>query len=166
VSWLIERFACMRRHRPFYCSNTDKTQCVEFTSILRSEAEDLFLSGSVDLVLTAHEHNMEATYPVYQGNVTQTNFNSPKGFASNAGSFVDYLSRRFCLLAMFAAPVYVVNGAGGNREGNDMPAGAAWTAFRSSAVGFGYITVAGPHSLTYDFVAANGTTLYSFEITK
>ena len=72
-----------------------------------------------------------------------------------------------CLLnSCAAAPVYVVNGAGGNREGNELPKGAAWSAWRSQEVGFGYIVVAGPHSLTYNFVAANGTTLHNFEITK
>lgn len=60
-----------------------------------------------------------------------------------------------------------MNGAGGNREGNELPKGQDWTAFRSAEVGFGYITVAGPSSLTYEFMAANGTTsLYSFTITK
>ncbi len=64
------------------------------------------------------------------------------------------------------APVYVVNGAGGNREGNDLPHGQDWTAFRSAEVGFGLISISGPSSLTYDFVAANGTSLWSFTITK
>ena len=65
-----------------------------------------------------------------------------------------------------AAPVYIVNGAGGNREGNDLPDGASWTSFRSREVGFGYITITGSSSMLYQFVAANGTTLYEINITK
>ena len=62
--------------------------------------------------------------------------------------------------------MYVVNGAGGNREGNQDPDPASWVAFHSAEIGFGYMTISGASSLLYEFVAANGTTLFQFEITK
>ena len=63
------------------------------------------------------------------------------------------------------APVYVVNGAGGNRESQSLPGPAAWSKFESAEVGFALITAAGK-SLTYSFLAANGTALDTFVMTK
>ncbi len=165
------------------------------------QAEGLLKSNGVDLVINAHEHNMEATYPVFNGTVTSTDYKQPAGtgvvccivVAVDAPDAPDALAavaapavavppavavadvvvvvfvstgRLYLLPACFPAPVYVVNGAGGNREGNDMPDGAVWTAFRSKDVGFALITVTGSQSLLYEFVAANGTTVWEFEITK
>lgn len=136
--WLI-----VGGHRPFYCSNDDKTQCGIFTSVLRYQAEHIIAGAGVDLVITAHEHSYERTWPTYNATVTATDYSSP------------------------TAPVYVVQGAGGNREGNDLPAGGTpWSAFRSSSVGYAVVEVPGPESLTYTFFLANGTALDTFTITK
>ena len=35
--------------------------------------------GKVDLVIQAHEHDMEATYPLYHNITVQRDFTSPKG---------------------------------------------------------------------------------------
>ena len=113
-------------HRPFYCT----AGCEEFhvgAPILRKLAEEVLLDGGVDLAVQAHVHDWERTWPVARGVPTQTNYSRP------------------------SAPVYVTNGAGGNREGNDTPKGGeAWCppaapghAPRSRAVGFGVLRVAG-----------------------
>ena len=61
---------------------------------------------------------------------------------------------------------YVVNGAGGNREGNADPQAEDWVAFRSADRGFGRITITGATELQYQFVQNNGTVLDEFTITK
>lgn len=130
-------------HRPLYCSNSDKTQCGTFTAVLRYQAENIIAGAGVDLVITAHEHSYERSWPTFNGTVTATDYVSP------------------------AAPVYVVQGAGGNREGNDMPAGGTpWSAFQSSSVGYAVIEVPGPETLTYTFFLANATALDTFTISK
>lgn len=131
-------------HRPFYCSNPgNKVQCTTFAGILRNLAESALVSNAVDLGIQCHEHSMEATYPVSKSVPTSTNYTDP------------------------TAPVYVVNGAAGNREGNEEPSGQQpWSAWHSREFGFGRVTVAGPGSLTYEFVAANGTSLHSVELVK
>lgn len=81
---------------------------------LRAEAEDMFFQHKVDLVLSGHVHSYERTYPVY--NNTKLN----------------------------EGPVYVVQGASGNREGNrgswpdPLP---EWSASHSSEVGYAVMTV-------------------------
>ncbi len=129
-------------HRPLYCSNHDKTQCKTFASLLRSKAEGTFNANGVDLVIQAHMHGYERSWPLKDGVVVAQNYTNP------------------------TAPVYVVNGAGGNREGNTLPRGEAWTAFRTQDVGYARLTVTSA-SLEYEFVdAANGTTLDAFTITR
>jgi len=49
----------------------------------------------VDVVFTAHKPNYERLWPLSQGGVPVHSYNNP------------------------GAPVYIVNGAGGNREGTD-----------------------------------------------
>jgi len=128
-------------HRPFYCSDNDKTQCGSFSAILRAQGEALLVAGKADLVITAHEHGYQRSLPLLNGSIAaQTYADCP-------------------------APVYVVNGAGGNRESQDLPAPAAWSKYESAEVGFATIVAAGPR-LTYSFLAANGTTLDEFALTK
>lgn len=38
-------------HRPFYCSDNDKTQCTSFSATLRGQGEALLNAGKVDLVI-------------------------------------------------------------------------------------------------------------------
>ncbi|RYG52351.1 hypothetical protein EON67_01415 [archaeon] len=130
-------------HRPLYCSNTAKMDCEVFASILRFQCESTFVSSHVDLVLGAHMHGYERAWPTIDGVPVSSNYTSP------------------------AAPVYVVNGAAGNREGNKLPKGAVWSAFQSNAVGYGYLQFAGAHSMTYSFIeSATGNVLDTFTITK
>ena len=117
-------------------------QCGLFAAWLRYLAEDTFYNAGVDLVIQCHEHSMERSFPIYKGKVLQTNYTDAP------------------------APVYVVNGAGGNREGNANPHQEPWVGFHSGDRGFARITIAGSQSLQYMFVENNGTVLDSFTITR
>jgi hypothetical protein len=139
--WIIAQL-----HRPLYCSNPKNQDCALFASTLRLWLENLFAKYHVDLVLTSHRHNYERTFPMYQNVPTATNYVNP------------------------LAPVYIVNGAGGNREGQ-MGWGAAdqprWCASRLLAVGYGMLTVVDDKRLQWNFIAsANNSVIDSFEITR
>jgi hypothetical protein len=84
-------------HRPLYCTSDPDLQCNTFAKLMRDFLEKDFYDSKTDLVITGHMHHWERTWPVYKGVVAQQNYTNP------------------------TAPTYLVNGAGGNREGNDMP---------------------------------------------
>lgn len=150
AAWLI-----VGAHRPNYCTNggwnSSNKDCHIMADILREQIEDAFYSNKVDLSLAAHMHGMEASYPTYKAQPVSTSFaNAP-------------------------APVYIVNGAAGNREGNDDPrADAPWSlpGSNTAAWGYGLITIAGSStpgasSLKYVFVSSlNGTALVTLTLTK
>ncbi len=115
-----------------------------FAQLLRAEAESLLVAHQADLVITAHMHGYERTFPVAYENPTATNYLFP------------------------ASPVYVVNGAGGNRESNDRPrADKPWSAgVPTGEIGYARMTVT-PNELAYTFIlAVNGTQHDSFVIVK
>lgn len=137
-------FVITAGHRPLYCSNPgNKIQCTTFAALLRATAEDLLHANHVDIHIQCHEHDMERSWPTYKGTPTAMNYSSP------------------------SAPVYVVNGAGGNREGNShFESTNPWSAWSSGETGYGMLRVSSSSALSYDFVASNGTVLDSFTITK
>jgi len=101
-------------HRPMYCSNDDGDECTKNTSLVRIDLEPLFNKYGVDLILEAHEHSYERMWPVYNGVVTQFDYNNPK------------------------APVHIITGCAGCNEdlgvcvnGISGPKGP-WSAFRAS----------------------------------
>ena len=123
-------------HRPFYCTNggykSSNKDCNAMADVLRGQVEDLLRNGGVQLELSSHMHGYERSLPVYKGAVTP------------------------------GATVHIVNGAGGNREGNDNPRGdAPWSApgAHSGAFGYGLLTIA-PKSLRYDFVLSSNNTVF------
>ena len=65
-------------HRPFYCSS-DSNDCEVVASDLRALLEGLINEYHIDVVLQAHKHNYERTYPVYNNQVLQTNYEDPLG---------------------------------------------------------------------------------------
>lgn len=87
-------------HRPLYCSNHGGQDVPEGNYLLRALAEEAFITHGVDLVVQGHLHDYERSYPLRYGFATQHNYSSPTN-----------------------APIYVVNGAAGNREGNSNPPG-------------------------------------------
>jgi len=139
-------------HRPFYCSNPGPADIRNGQALLRRKAEDILNEGGVDLVLQAHVHDYERTLPVRNGAPTATNYTSP------------------------AAPVYVVNGAAGNREANARaPGNESWSPAADPAAGvvplmhdisYGVVTVASTSLRFQQFFAANGTAFDTFTITK
>jgi len=132
-------------HRPVYCANGDDLQCGILTDTLQSALDSLFVDQHVDLVLTAHMHNMQRTWPTTLGVPVQFDYDSP------------------------TAPVYVVNGAAGNREGQSrhwkdpLP---PWLAWKSEEYGYSHLTIS-PNALTFQFIAdATGEVIDQFIITK
>ncbi|PRP87670.1 putative purple acid phosphatase 20-like [Planoprotostelium fungivorum] len=67
--------------------SNDDIACKGQAQQLRDALEDVFYNGTVDLVIQAHKHAYERTAPVYKNQMKK------------------------------GAPVYIVNGVGGNREG-------------------------------------------------
>eukprot|EP00605_Chrysophyceae_sp_TOSAG23-4_P000613 GSChrysophyteH1.ASY1.ANO1.690.1 assembled CDS len=111
-------------HRPLYCSN-DK-QCTGykegFVNKLTKQAEDIFYSNQVDLCLTGHVHAYERSFPTYQSKAVTQDLSAPT----------------------YSAPIYIVQGASGNREGNkhSWPEPApAWSASHSGDIGYGIMTI-------------------------
>lgn len=127
-------------HRPLYCTSTRHTECGTFAQWLRDWLEELFHEYKVDLVITAHMHNYERTTPLYKSQA------QPEG----------------------SAPVYIVNGAAGCREGlssfADNP--PAWSASRIHDMGYGLMSVT-MDSLSWKFyISADNSVADSFVLTK
>jgi hypothetical protein len=130
-------------HRNLYCSNSDELQCGIFAKILRDLLEDIYYKYKVDLVIAAHKHDYERMTPVYQG----------KGYPGYNTA---------------VAPVYVVNGVGGNREGTThFPATKpSYVVTRDSQWGYAVVT-ANATALHWSFYESAANTLFDeFTITK
>lgn len=100
-------------HRPMYCS--DDMNCGDRADKLKKEAEDIFYNNKVDLVITGHIHSYERTYPVYKNQIYEVG----------------------------QAPIHVMQGASGNREGNKGGYGTlqAYSAAHSVDIGYGIMSV-------------------------
>jgi hypothetical protein len=74
----------------------------------------------INLVLNGHVHSYERTFPVFNWSATQLDYSEP------------------------SSTVHIVQGASGNREGNDrFPADLpVFSAGRSSQIGFGLLSIA------------------------
>jgi len=125
--WLIV-FA----HRPLYCSEEPTSlnpDCTGFAEYLRERLENLLVKYKVDLVFTAHRHNYERMWPVYNSQPVKT-YNNP------------------------GLPVYIVNGAAGNREGleplNDVNP-PSYSAARVVDFGYAVLKIFNSTVLTHDF---------------
>lgn len=127
-------------HRPLYCTSTRHTECGTFAQWLREWLEDLFHEYKVDVVVTAHMHNYERTTPLYKSQV------QPAG----------------------QAPVYIVNGAAGCREGlsSFAPNPPDWSASRVLDMGYGLMSVT-MNSLSWKFyTSADNKVADSFTLSK
>ena len=136
-------------HRPLYCTNgnwkSSDKDCFTAAGVLRGQIEASFISAKVDILLTAHMHGYERTVPVANS------------------------------IPTVGATTYIVNGAGGNRESNDNPAGdAPWSVpgAHFADIGYGLMTIVtsptpGASWLQYQFIrSADGTVLDMVNITK
>ena len=110
--------------------------------------EDVVFQNGVDIVIGAHLHNYERTYPVYQESAVQTNYSSP------------------------SAPVYAVVGTGGNKEGtqgNFQTPAPGWSVESSRLAEWGYVLMEadGASSLQWQFISSTtGEVMDEFTITK
>jgi 3',5'-cyclic AMP phosphodiesterase CpdA len=104
-----------------YCSDDSECDLTDSPAArLRSEVEEIFNEFSVDLVLTGHVHSYERLFPTYNGTAVSKSYVSP------------------------TAPVYILQGASGNREGNkgSYPAELPdFSAAHATDVGYGLMTV-------------------------
>ena len=115
-------FLVVHHHRPLYCSNEGSCTHDGKVNKLTKQGEDLFFNSQVDLSISGHVHEYERTFPVYQSKLVSTDLSS----------------------ATYNAPMYIVQGASGNREGNKggWPETVAdWSAGHSETVGYGILTV-------------------------
>jgi acid phosphatase type 7 len=126
-------FVIVHFHRPMYCSNSDACSN-KGGDRLKAQAESMFYQQHVNLVLTGHVHSYERTYPVWNDTATQFTYDAP------------------------AAPVYILQGGSGNREGNDgFPDNApSWSAAHEASVGFGIMTVS-KDSIDFSFYASRSS---------
>lgn len=152
VAWLVNDLSMVDRsrypwiilfgHRPFYCSNSDSHQnldsdCGEFATYLRDQIEDAFNKYKVDVIFTAHKHNYERLWPVKPGGTPVHTYNNP------------------------GAPVYIINGAGGNREGtvNRHQPNNNWSVQFLAQWGYMIISVYNDTVMDLDFYAADNNQL-------
>lgn len=132
-------------HRPLYCC-----ECRDILSdILRSQGEPAFYQAKVDIHFSGHQHNYQRTYPVYKSEVVNTTFDNPM------------------------APVYVLNGAAGNREGQmGFHKNEAYLVNGSSAYGLSYVTYVADEqtrvaTINFQFInSVTGNVDDSFVLTK
>jgi hypothetical protein len=123
-------------HRPMYCSNLDRDDCTTPMSVVRAGFESLFFEAGVDIILEAHEHSYERLWPVYNETVTAQDYVNP------------------------VAPVHLVSGTAGCREGTDPMLGpkGPWSAFRSwsaSRHGYGRLEVVNATHVHWEQVIAD-----------
>ena len=139
-------------HRPLYCTNHHGQDVPHGNGVLRSQIEQILIEHRVDLVLQAHEHGYERSWPTAHGTPAQHNYTSP------------------------AAPVYIVNGAGGNREANELPPGdQPWAATvtpssglspQTAKISYGLITVTGAQLKYEQFDSMGNTLIDTFTLSK
>ncbi|KAM4696394.1 LOW QUALITY PROTEIN: acid phosphatase type 7 [Rhinophrynus dorsalis] len=112
-------------HRPMYCSNYDKDDCLQHETVVRRGIFDgqfglrgLFYKYGVDLEIWAHEHSYERLWPVYNYTVYK---GSPEAPYTNP-----------------PAPVHIITGSAGCKERLDpfFPLHRAWSAVRIEDYGF------------------------------
>lgn len=110
------RFSIVTMHRPLYCTpcHGGTVDCGVYAQWIRDRLEDTFITHKVPLVTFGHLHNYERTYPVRHDVLSTMNLTNP------------------------TAPMYLVNGAAGNKEGQASfhTQHKPWSAVRSVDVGF------------------------------
>ena len=131
-------------HRPLYCSNDGEcTQSADEPNRLTQQAEELLNQHQVDMVLYGHVHSYERMSHIYKGQ---------KVDLPEDGSY--------------AAPVYILQGASGNREGNrasfpveNVP---EWSLAHSAELGYATListAAQGGSSLKWSFYRASDNLL-------
>lgn len=111
-------------HRPLYCS-TDSTSCSKEAPYFRELIENVLNQYHVDIVIQAHKHNYERTYPVFRNNVQSTSYVNPN------------------------APAYFVIGTGGKNKDEDWEDPLPdWSA--AQELKYGYMLMSAPDAYSID----------------
>jgi len=133
LSWIF-----VSGHRPVYSLHEQKNGVpTGSATALQTAVEALFNLYGVDIYFCGHVHSYERQWPTVN-NVPQKSYNNPR------------------------APVYIVNGAGGNIEGvtkytDDTP--ADWNVVHQSVWGLGELTVYNASHVHWEFFEADNSTL-------
>ena len=147
--WVIAHF-----HRPLYCSNDGACYKNGTPNKLAKQAEDMFYNAKVDMCMSGHIHSYERTYPTYQDKLITKDLSSKT----------------------YGAPIYIVQGASGNRENNKGEGSwpvpeVEWSAAHSPDVGYALMAIdsanAAVPTLHWTFYrSSDNTVLDSFTLTK
>ena len=130
--WLI-----IMTHRPYYCvlnfrltldpklADVTNKDCGFRAERLRKMLEEVFFESGVDLVLHAHIHNYQRTTPLYRNETVPSAYD-------DFHTHIDPV-----------APVFILCGASGNREGNDYlsPTPQLWNLVQFRDLSFGRLKV-------------------------
>jgi len=129
-------------HRPMYCTNLNKDDCVNrddrvrkgMPYIFKYGLEDLFYNNGVDLELWAHEHSYERLYPIYDYKImngsAEEPFTNPK------------------------APVHIITGSAGCQENhNPFRPSSDISVFRSDDYGYSRMQVFNSTHLHFEQVS-------------
>jgi hypothetical protein len=129
-------------HRPLYCNTNYRPDvhsqfnkdCTIRAAFLRSLIESLLAEEKVDLFLEAHIHNYQRLGPILR-NETRAGAQDALHYVRNAG-----------------APVYILEGAAGNEEGQDWlsPTAQLWTVVQRREIGFGVLRVVNASHLYWE----------------
>lgn len=136
-------------HRPIYSADSDEFPSHSPGGPLSVALEPIFMAYEVDLVIQGHMHEGERTHAVFNGTVATL---------PTAGGV--YVNPR--------APIYVLQGTSGAlQEETFLDPLPAWSAFALNGVyGYGRMRIQGGASLSYEFVATNGTVVDAWGIVK
>ena len=122
VPWVV-----VMQHHALYCNGDAENQegdldCYYQSGILREILEDLLYNNRVDLVIQAHVHNYQRLASIYKEAEVEAQVDEEN------------------LIVNAMAPVYMVVGNAGNRQGKNDPLPnplANWTRMASNDFGFG-----------------------------
>ena len=142
VPWIIAMM-----HRPLYCSVDwslpdpclTSIECCSRAALLRDAFEDIFYNYSVDIVMQAHQHNYERTTPIYKNQSL---------IRENDDEHTHYSPR---------APIYIMNGNGGNDEGyNDFVSSTPqpWSIVAFQEFGYGNLLISNSTHLYYEEISS------------
>lgn len=141
-----EQFILASFHRPLYCTEGKNGRF--WAELLRGMIEPTLLEAQVPLVFVGHVHNYERSYPVAANIVFNTSYDNPK------------------------QPVYILNGAAGQNEGQDsIRKNESWAAATSTDIGFSTMVFSGTAGtavqVNQKFIRAlDGTVVDDFTLTK